>query len=100
MHEIHAFRGEATLEGEPAQGYEPGSRHAVIVFSAQAPGSEPDFALAAQRAHDNGLHDVRLDEAGKLRADAVPAMPPEFAGAYQTALERGYGVIIYSEAIG
>jgi hypothetical protein len=99
MYEIHAFRGEATVPEGNAMGYEPGSRHAVIVFSGQAPGSDHDFALAKERAEVNGLLEVNLDEAGKLRAEAVPSMQPEMASAYQSAVEQGYGVVVYSEAI-
>ena len=97
--EVHAFRGEATLEGEYTVGYEPGSRHAVMVFSRQPSGSDHDFVLAARRAVENGLHNVSLADAGKVRPEAVGAMPPEFVQAYNAALEAGYGVIIYSEPI-
>jgi hypothetical protein len=99
MYEVHAFRGEATVDGANSHGYEAGSRHAVIVFSRQEPGSELDFALAARRAHDNGLLDVSFDDGGRLRPEAIKAMPPEFADAYQAALAQGYGVVIYSEPV-
>ncbi len=99
MYEVHAFRGEATVDAANTLGYEAGSRHAVIVFSRQEPGSELDFALAARRAHENGLLDVSFDDGGRLRPEAINAMAPEFTNAYQTALAQGYGVVIYSEPI-
>jgi hypothetical protein len=99
MHEVHAFRGEATIGGEYSFGYEPGTRHAVIVFSRQDSGSDLDFALAARRAHDNGLLDVVFDDGGKLKPEAIDAMPTEFANAYRSALEQGYGVVVYSEPV-
>jgi len=100
MYEVHAFRGEATIGGEySVEGHEPGTRHAVIVFSRQQQGSDLDFALAARRAHDNGLLDVSFDDGGRLRAEAIGSMPPEFADAYRAALEQGYGVVVYSEPI-
>lgn len=100
MYEIHAFRGEATIGGEySAEGHEPGTRHAVIVFTRQEAGSELDFALAARRAHDNGLLDVSFDDGGRLRPEAIPSMPPEFADACRAALEQGYGVVVYSDPI-
>ncbi len=101
MYEVHAFRGEATL----GSGYsfdlehEPGTRHAVIVFSRQAPGSDLDFALAARLAQENGLVDVVFDDGGKLRPEAIESMPQEFANAYHAALEKGYGVVVYSEPV-
>jgi hypothetical protein len=98
--EIHAFQGEATVDHGNTLGYEPGSRHAVIVFSRQPAGSEHDFALAARRARENGLLDVRLDSAGRLRPEALGSKPREFGHAYESALEQGYGVIVYSGAIG
>jgi hypothetical protein len=99
MYEVHAFHGEATVDETNALGYEAGSRHPVIVFSRQDAGSPIDFALAARRAHDNGLHDVSFDDGGKLRPEAITSMPPEFADAYQSALAQGYGVVVYSEAV-
>ena len=99
MYEVHAFRGEATFDATNTHGYEAGSRHAVIVFSRQEPGSELDFALAARRARENGLLDVSFDDGGKLRPEAINAMPPAFANAYQSALAQGYGVVTYSEPV-
>jgi hypothetical protein len=99
MYEVHAFRGEATIGGEYSFGYEPGTRHAVIIFTRQDQGSELDFALAARQAHDNGLIDVSFDDGGKLRPEAISSMPAEFANAYQSALDQGYGVVVYSEPI-
>jgi len=96
MYEILAFRGEATVPEGNGLGYAPGSRHAVIVFSGQSPGSDPDFGLARPRAETKGLLDVSLDDVGRLRADALASMPPEFASAYRNALEAGYGVVVYS----
>lgn len=99
MDEVHAFRGEATLDGEYTLGHAPGSRHAIMVFSRQPAGSDHDFALAARRAEENGLLAVTLESGGRVRPDAVATMPAEFARAYNSALEQGYGVIVYSEPI-
>jgi hypothetical protein len=98
MDEVHVFRGEATVD-ENAMGYEPGSRHAVMVFSRQPAGSDHDFALAARRAEENDLREVSLESGGKVRLEAINAMPAEFAQAYGNALELGYAVIVYSEPI-
>ena len=44
--EVHAFRGEATV-GDNELGYEPGTRHAVIVFSRNPPPESVMFKWAA-----------------------------------------------------
>src|SRR5688572_5781381 len=99
MYEVHVFRGSATVGAGNTLGYTPGGRHPVIVFSRQPAESESDFALATERAREDGLVDVTLDRGGKLLPESVNSMAPQFASAFESAMSGGFGVIVYREPI-
>jgi hypothetical protein len=99
LYEVHVFRGEATVAQGNSLGYEPGSRHAIIVLSRQARDTEHDFALAVTLAEGSGLLKVALHRGGTLRVESINSMSPHFAKMYERALSDGVGIIVYSEAI-
>ena len=98
MYEVHVFRGEATVGRGNSLGYEPGSRHAVVVLSRQPQGTDHDFALAARRVEESGFLNVDLHRGGNLRVESINSMSAHFGQSYERALAEGVGIIVYSDA--
>lgn len=86
-----------TLEarGAPGTPDERPEPYAALAF-ARAPTEDAAMALGAEELARAGFVEVRAVRAGEVTDPG--ALPADFAGAMQTALAYGCGLIIYDEA--
>ena len=99
MYDIHLFQAIATAGAAPENTYRPGDRHAMLVFVRQAHGTNHDWALAEASVSKVGWTQISFRRAGTLSAEKLNGKSNEFVGAFEQAMNAGFGLVVYSEPI-
>jgi hypothetical protein len=96
-YEVYVFVGEATTAEHNASGYPAGKKYAILVFSRQLKGAEPDWELPQSDLEAAGWVDVQLKEGGKVNPKKNAAAVDTSRSAYVSALKNGSAVVVYPE---
>jgi hypothetical protein len=98
MYEIGLFLGIAEVSEGNQLGYPIGERHALVVFSRQPEGSEPDWNLAKSHMQRCGWSDVEFEKASTLDPSALD-LEPSARSSYDAAMINGSAIIVYSDPV-
>ncbi|MEQ8354159.1 MAG: hypothetical protein RH942_01365 [Kiloniellaceae bacterium] len=92
---MFVLSGQATAG--PESEYRTGDRHPVNVF-VLAETMEGAVAIADAEMRGAGWQDIKFDKGGKLSGE-TPKGHPAIVGAFNTALDGGCGIVVYSDSV-
>ena len=75
MYDVNMFFGTASAMAGNEHSYPAGERHALIVFSRQLKGTEPDWSVAESLVTKKGWFDVQLEQASVVDPSALDFEP-------------------------
>lgn len=78
--------------------YPVGERHALLVFSRQPEGTEPDWLAAEAIVTSKGWFDVQLQE-GSLVNTTMLDCDPDARPCYEQAMIHGWALIVFSDPL-
>jgi hypothetical protein len=99
MYEVHIFEAEASVTDANVGPYCIGNRHAMLIFSRQAVGTEHDWQAAEENTRKSGWGDFSFQRAGTLIAENLNGKSSEFREAFEHALSQGCGIIVYRDPL-
>ena len=97
--EIILFLGTARANEANLHGYPPGEKHALLVFLRQEKGSVPNWSKATTALEQKGWSDIALSEPRPIATEALGSVHPDALASYEDAIEEGFAVLVFSEAI-
>jgi hypothetical protein len=98
MYDVNMFFGTAAAMAGNEHSYPAGERHALLVFSRQLNGTEPDWSLAESVATNKGWFDVQLNQASVVDPSALD-VEPNARLSYEQAMTEGWALIVFSDPV-
>jgi hypothetical protein len=98
MYEVNLFMGTGAALDANQDAYPAGERHALLIFSRQPQGTEPDWAAAEAIVTSKGWCDVQLQE-GSLVNPHMLDSDPDARPCYEQALVHGWALIVFSDPV-
>lgn len=92
--EVHIFLAKATASG--VERFPVGQRHSMHIYVRQPLGSAHDWETAEVVALKCGWSQVEILKAGTLPADTAERKGEPERSCYQSALESGDAILVYS----
>jgi hypothetical protein len=98
MYDVNLFFGTAAAMAGNQHSYPVGERHALLVFSRQPKGTEPDWLAAESIVTSKGWLDVQLQQASTVDPSTLD-VEPDARPSYEQALTDGWALIVFSESV-
>jgi hypothetical protein len=98
INDIFIYLGEVRATAGNAFGYPTGERHPIVAFLRQTDAS-PDFSAAKKAVESKGWQDVLITQGAPFRTDKLPTAPQNVADSYRDAVDYGFALLVFSEAI-
>jgi hypothetical protein len=96
---VTVFQAVAAANPDNTLGYHAGEAHAVLIFVRGQTGASPDAEKAASELGKRGWSDVKISEAASVPVANLDSVHPQAREAYQDALNDGFAVLVFSEAV-
>lgn len=99
MFDVHLFSAIAKAGTATPGAFCPGNRHAMLAFIRQPHGMEHDWVAAEAGICNAGWVEVSISRAETLSAENLNGKDKCFMGAFEQAMNGGFGLIVYSDPV-